>query len=397
MFQMIFAILIVTTFLFGCSKPKEPSKQENIESVKAQTAGAPSADKSAEIVTLKPEALEQIDLKTEVASLRLLHVEYSFPGKVTVNETRLAHVSSRIPGRAVEVYGNPGDYVKKGQPLSIIDSPELGEAQSQYLKAKTALQVAEKADERAKILLEGKVISTGEFQRRESEYLSAQAEAKVAEGRLHLLGMTDGEISNMDKAHTINSTVAIYTSITGTIIERHLTLGEIIESAKPLFVIADLANLWVIADVPENDIPKIKKGQGVAVTVSPYPEKVFKGGINYISETIDPDTRTIKVRVEVANPGGVLKPEMFATIKITTEKKEKVLAIPESAIQREGEKTFVFISKGENTFEKRVVEAGPEVGGFHQVISGIKAGEKIVTKGAFTLKSETMKGLMKEE
>lgn len=397
MFQMIFVIFIVTTFLFGCGKSKESPQQENIESVKEQTAGAPSEDKSAEIVTLKPESIEQIDLKTEIVSLRPLHVEYSFPGKVTVNETRLAHVSSRIPGRAVEVFANPGDYVKKGQQLFIIDSPELGEAQSQYLKAKAVLRVAEKANERAKILLEGKVISTGEFQRRESEYLFAQTEAKVAEDRLHLLGMTDDEISTLDKAHTINSRVAIYAPITGTIIERHLTLGEIIESAKPLFVIADLANLWVIADVPENDMPKIKKGQGVAVTVSPYPEKVFKGEINYISQTIDPDTRTIKVRVETANPGGILKPEMFAAIKITTEKQEKVLAIQESAIQREGEKTFVFISKGKNTFEKRVVVAGPEVDGFHRVISGIKSGEKIVTTGAFILKSEMMKGLMEEE
>lgn len=146
MFQMIFVILIVTTFLFGCGKSKESPQQENIESVKEQTAGAPSEDKSVEIVILKPEAIEQMDLKTEIVSLRPLHVEYSFPGKVTVNETRLAHVSSRIPGRAVEVYANPGDYVKKGQQLFIIDSPELGEAQSQYLKAKTALQVAEKAN-----------------------------------------------------------------------------------------------------------------------------------------------------------------------------------------------------------------------------------------------------------
>ena len=164
-----------------------------------------------------------------------------------------------------------------------------------------------------------------------------------------------------------------------------------------MFVIADLSSLWVIADVPERDIPKIKKGQRVAITVSPYPEKVFSGKIGYISETIDPETRTIKVRAAVENPGRILKPEMFAAIKISTMEKEKVLAIPASAIQREGENTIVFISRGKNTFEKRIVSIGPEVDGFHQVLSGLKEGESVVTKGAFTLKSEALKGLMGEE
>ncbi len=395
-FRKILVVLFVFVFFLGCSKSEEAKKEAGHGDSHAEEAGH-HEDERPGLIVLSPEAIEHAGIKTETVSLRPVNVEYSFTGKVSVNETKLAHVGPRIPGRAVEVFANAGDYVKKGQWLAIIDSPELGEAQSQYLKAKTAFEIAEKSFERAKIVLEGKVISTGEFQRREGEYLTAKTELKAADDKLHLIGMSEKEISAIGKEHVINSKVAIYSPISGAVIERHLTLGEVVEPIKPLFTVADLSNLWVIADVTEADIPKVKKGQTAFVTVSPYPEKIFKGKVSYISEVIDPETRGVKVRVEVLNGKGVLKPEMFATIKISTMEKENVLAIPVSAIQREGENTIVFVSSGNNAFEKRMVAIGPEMDGFHQVISGLKGGESVVTAGAFTLKSETMKGLMEEE
>ncbi len=397
--KKIILLLFIIPFVFACERLKEPKKDETAE------VGAKQSD-TADLITLKPEAIKEADIKSEAVSLMPLKTEHTFSGRVDVNETKLAHVGSRIPGRAVDVYINIGDYVKKGEPLTVIDSPELGEAQSHYLKTKSNLQVAERSYERAKTLLEGKVISTGEFQRREAEYHSAKAEAKAAEDRLHLFGMTDEDIFPIGKAHTIDSRVAIKSPIAGTVIERHLTIGEVVEPVKPLFVIADLSRLWVIADIPEIDIPKIKKGQAVAVTVSPYPASIFRGEINYISEVIDPETMTVKVRAEVENKNKMLKPGMFAAIKISTGEKD-VLAIPVSAVQREGENTILFIAtppslpftKGgdEGVFEKRVVELGPPLNGFHEVISGVKEGERVVTKGAFTLKSEGLKGLMEGE
>lgn len=208
--------------------------------------------------------------------------------------------------------------------------------------------------------------------------------------------MTEEAISSIGKEHTISSKVAIYAPVSGTVIERHVTIGEVVEPAKPLFTIANLSNLWVIADIPENDVSKVNKGQRVGVVASAYPDKEFTGSVTYISDTVDPATRTVKIRAEVENPKGILKPEMFATVKIGTGKVD-ALAIPETAVQREGDKTIVFVAKGENSFEKREVTFGPEIDGFHQVLSGLKKGEQIVTKGAFTLKSETMKGLMEEE
>ena len=217
---------------------------------------------------------------------------------------------------------------------------------------------------------------------------------KAAEDKLHLLGMTEKELSAIGKEHTINSRVAIYSPISGAVIERHLTLGEVVEPVKPLFTVADLSNLWVIADVPEADVPKVKKGQSVAIVASAYPEKVFKGKLSYISEVIDPETRGVKVRAEVDNAKGALKPEMFATVRISTSEKEKALAVPESALQRDGDKSIVFVAIDEHEFEKRVVEVGPRFNGFHRILSGLNEGERVVVKGAFTLKSEGQKGEM---
>lgn len=391
-----FVVLLAFIFFAGCGNSGEPSKEAGHGADKHAEEEGHHEDEHSGIIALSPEAVEHAGIKTEAVSLKPVNVEYSFTGKVSVNETILAHVGPRIPGRAVEVFANPGDYVKKGQRLAIIDSPELGEAQSQYLKAKTAFEIAEKSYERAKMVLEGKVISTGEFQRREGEYLTTKAELKAADDKLHLIGMSEKEISAIGKEHTINSSVAIYSPIAGAVIERHLTLGEVVEPVKPLFTIADLSNLWVIADVTEMDIPKVKKGQGALVTVSPYPEKIFKGKISYISEVIDPETRGVKVRVEVQNAKGLLKPEMFATVKITTSEKEKVLAVPESALQRDGDKTVVFVAKDEHEFEKRTVEAGPRLNGIHRILSGLQEGETVVVKGAFTLKSEGQKGELAE-
>ena len=399
LYRKILITAVAVVFIFGCDMLKHKHEHETTGAVHAHDDHLEHDHH--EHIVLKPEAIEIAGIKTEEVILRPLKIKHTFPGKVSLNETRLAHVGPRISGRAIEIYANLGDDVKKGHALAMIDSIEIGEAQSQYLKAKTTFEIAEKSYARAKILLEGKVISTGEFQRREGEYFLAKTELKVAEDRLHLLGMTEEEIASIGNRHTISSKVAIHSPLSGTVIERHLTLGEVVEPVKPIFTISDLSSLWVIADIPEGDISKIKKGQGVAVTVSPYPEKVFRGKLSYISKIIDPETRAAKVRAEVKNLAGVLKPEMFATVKITSSEKKNVLAVPESAVQRVGDKTIVFVAtpsiakeEDEEVFEKRVVEIGPELGGFHQVISGIKKGERIVVKGAFILKSESLKELM---
>jgi len=349
------------------------------------------------LIQLDNRSIEAANLKIEEVSLVSLKHIIPVPGKVQFNENKLSHVGSRVSGRIVDVEANLGDKVKEGDTLVIIDSTELGSSQSEYLKATANFRAQEKSYQRAKKLLEGKAISLGEYQKREAEFMNVQAEFKAAEDRLHLLGLGEEEVKRIRNEHTINSKVAVRAPFSGTVVERHATLGEVVEPVVKLFTLADLSQLWVIADVPEKDIHFIKTGLTVEIKVSAYPNEVFKGTITYIGDQIDPSTRTVKSRAEVDNSLGKLKPEMFASISITTEVVSDVLAIPEEAVQTMGNKKIVFVDKGKGEFEKREVLLGRQLGSYYEIVDGLKTGEKMVTKGSFLLKSEAQKDEMGEE
>jgi cobalt-zinc-cadmium efflux system membrane fusion protein len=382
-------VLAVLWLVFGCGTKSEPEAVSNEPTTQ-------SGD-GTEQITLTPESQKLAEIVIEETGHRALKRTMQFPGTIQTNENRLAHVGPRTAGRIIEVAAGLGTRVEPGEKLAMIDSPDLGRAQSEFLTAQAKFMVSEKAYERARTLLDGKVIGTGEFQRREGDYFTAKTEAHAAEDRLHLMGMTKKEVKGLGAEDSTRSQVAITAPFRGTIIERHTTLGEMVDPATTLFTIADLTTLWGIAEVPEQDIAKVSKGLFVEVSVSSYPREIFRGKITYVSETINPSSRTAKTRVDVDNSSGKLKPEMFATFKITLQETETVLTISETAVQQEGGQPVVFVSKGEGRFEKRTVQIGPEVfAGHYPVLSGLKKGEKVVTQGAFILKSETLKGLMEE-
>lgn len=380
-------IILALLFNLGC---ENDSKEET-----PNTNDLGHADSS--IIILKPEALASVGIQLEEVGYRTLQSEMEVPGTIQANEDRLTHVGPRISGRIVEVAVKLGDRVRKGQKLAVIDSVELGKAQSEYLAAKAKLLVAEKAYERAKTLLEGKVIGTGEFQRREGEFLTTKSDAQAAEDQLHLFGVTEQEIKKLDHEAALSSRVAIVSPLDGTVIERHVTMGEVVEPAKSILTIADLSTVWGIAEVPEKSISVIQKDTEAIVSVTALPSEKFNGKITYISDLLDAASRTAKVRVEIDNPSGKLKPEMFVSFKIPIGNKDKTLAVPLSSIQRDGSHSIVYVALTNNSFEKRIVKLGHESKGYQQVLEGIQAGEKIVAKGAFVLKSESMKGEMEEE
>jgi RND family efflux transporter, MFP subunit len=180
------------------------------------------------------------------------------------------------------------------------------------------------------------------IKKREAEYMTVRAGFKAAEDMLRLLGLGKSELSRIVNAQIIDSEVAVRAPFAGTVVERHVTLGEVIEPATDLFTLADLSTLWVVADVPEKDIPFVKTGLLVDVRVSPYPNEVFNGTVTYVGDQIDPSTRTVKVRTEIDNSLGMLKSEMFATVFITTDVTSDVLAIPEDAVQTDGNEKIRF-------------------------------------------------------
>jgi cobalt-zinc-cadmium efflux system membrane fusion protein len=248
--------------------------------------------------------------------------------------------------------------------------------------------VTERAFQRAKVLLEEKVIGQAEYQRREGELLTARSELREAHDRLRLLGMPEDDIARLRRDEKIRSTVFIRAPFAGRIIARNIVRGEIVEMTDQLFTIADLSDVWVVAHIPEKDIAFVQADQKVEVDVTAYPGESFEGRIGYIGDVLDPTTRTIRLRVVVANPQKRLKPEMFAKVRMWAKSEAGILTIPPTAIVHDRGENIVFVQIEDHAFERRPVTLGEEQDGQVKVTDGLHAGDLVVAEGAFRLKSE---------
>lgn len=345
---------------------------------------------------LSAEESSRVGLVVQPVARSDFRTHRDFPAIVQPNQRNMAEITALVRGRVVEVYADLGQEVKANAPLAILYSSELGLAQSAYLKAKAKLHVAEQAYGRAQFLLREQVIGEAEAQRRQAELLSNQAEANESHERLKLLGMNEEEFSRLDRSRKIRSVVPIVAPFGGRIIGRKLTRGEVVETTEKLFVIADLSEVWVQANIPEKDIPfahsiHASGGTQVEVRINAYPKEVFMGTITYVADVLDPVTRTMQLRIELPNQDGRLKPEMFATIRLFSEAQPDRLAVPEAALQRDQGRTFVFVQRNANEYELREVHVGESNGTVTAILEGLNEGEPVVTHGAFVLKSEMLK------
>ncbi|HNL87485.1 MAG: efflux RND transporter periplasmic adaptor subunit [Nitrospira sp.] len=315
-----------------------------------------------------------------------LHRE--FPATIHANENELAEVTTLIRGRVVEVLVDVGRDVKKGERLALLDSADLGMAEGAYLKAAARQHEAQLAHERAANLHEHRAISLAELQRREAEMKTAQADAREASHRLKLLGVPDQDIQRLERERTIRSDVAIRAPFAGRVILRNITRGEVVETSRNCFTIADLSDVWVVASVPEKDVRFIHPNETVHVVVAAYPHGVYSGRMTYISDVLDQATRTMRIRVTVPNPDRALKPEMFAMVRIDAAPQPDALAVPLAAVQQDGGDKVLFVRQPERRFELRRVRLGDEQDGNVIVLEGLREGEDVVVKGAFAIKSE---------
>lgn len=317
-----------------------------------------------------------------------LRVPREFPATVQANENELAEVTALIRGRVVKVHVDVGQDVKKDALLAMLHSTDLGVAEGAYLKAAAKLHEAKLAYERARDLNEQKVVSLAELQRREATMKTAQAEAREARNRLELLGVPRQEVERLDREDTIKADVLLRAPFDGRVIMRNITRGEVVEPQQKLFTVADLSDVWVVGNVPEKDVQFIRKDQKVNVIVSAYPHAIVPGTITYIGDVLDPATRTMRLRVTVLNPDWLLKPEMFATVLVYAASTPDALTVPLAAVQNGPTGKTVFVRQGANDFEVRTVKLGDERGEVVTVLDGVSAGEQVVTKGSFVLKSE---------
>ena len=365
-------------------------------SASGDAASKPPAPKLANgMVRLPGDQVASAGIEVHPVARKEFRTHRDFPGTVVPNHHALAEVTTLVRGRVADVHADLGQQVKAGDLLALLYSGELGMAQSAYLKAVARLYVAEQSYERAKMLLEEKVIGLAESQRRKGEMLSIRAEKREARDRLVLYGMSEKQIGQLDGDHSIRSFVSIVAPFDGRVIARNLTKGEVVETTEKLFVVADLSEVWVHANIPEKDIPYIRtdptpEGQAVEVLVNAYPNQVFHGKITYVGDVLDVATRTMNLRLELPNPDKKLKPEMFATIRVYSDPEPNVLVVAEASVQRDREKKFVFVQREPSLFEAREVKLGDSNGREVKVLDGLREGESVVTKGAFVLKSELL-------
>jgi cobalt-zinc-cadmium efflux system membrane fusion protein len=394
----------------------QPSGAANTEHKEAKEAGEEHGDEHAEegehaeasLITLDEEEQEEMGLEVETAQLRATSGTFQITGAVGPNQTRQAHIRPLSRGRIEKVYVRAGDRVRAGQPLVAYDNIELGELVSEYASAKATLdkanaeaEVSKRSVERAQKLIELGAVTKAEYEKRDAEYKSAlatiniqQAQVAMVEQKMRRFGMTNAEIDKLDaraaRQHDLPHTI-LRAPFNGVVMQSEVAEGEAVDTERELFTIADISTVWVQGDVYEKDIAAIRQGQQVKVTVNAYPGETFTGRITYLSDVLDPQTRTAKVRCEVANPRGLLKLEMFATIQIPTGVQRETLMIPAAAVQQVDNESIVFVKVDENKFEKREVELGAQSDGWVEVRDGLKEGEKVVTAGAFMLKSHLKK------
>jgi membrane fusion protein, heavy metal efflux system len=305
---------------------------------------------------------------------------------------RQARVGTRVAGRVTRVPADLGQSVSRGAVLAVVDSPELGRAKADYLAAVAGAQVAREGATRDKALFERGISAEREWRESEAAAIRAEAEKEAAENRLHALGVSEAGLPREVKHYT--STIPVTAPIDGVVVERDVTLGQMVEPSATLFVVMDLAEVWILVDVYERDLPQVQVGQSARVRVGAYPEREFRGQVANIGAIVEPRTRAVKVRIVLANPERLLKAGMFATVTLegtTGQARERLLA-PAAAIQRDGEQTIVFVPRGEGAFQPRQVKVAREIGDWVEIERGLAAGDTVVTSGSFLLKSELQKG-----
>lgn len=344
--------------------------------------GAVKVDRTiiGEIITIKNVGLSDMDLTHKAT------------GEVGANRDRFVIVSPRVSGVIKELFVDWGDHVKKGQKLAVLDSIELGEVRASYRKAMAMARIAKKNYSREKTLYKQKISSTKHFLVAENAYEQTQIELKALKEKLILMGQQESDIQDIAE-DKVSSLFILSAPFDGVVIEKNVAIGELKDAFAPIVTISDLTNLWIWFDIYEKDIPIVKTGNKVMISVAAYPDEQFEGLVTYIGATVDEKTRTVKVRAEIDNRHEKLKPGMFARVLLLqqSETMNSSPTVPVETVQTEGQKHFVFIPLDEGYFLRRDVILGAQVDGYVRVMSGLNENDRVVVKGGFLLKSEIMK------
>ncbi len=362
------------------------------------------------VVELAPDALRNAGLHFAVATSSTMQIRLDVTGTIAPEDSRVAHVRPLGRGLIETVSVTLGQMVRKGDPLLTYDNIELGEQVGAFLEARAALRTAEsdrevkrlflaRADELIKV--EGIARQTVELRRgelRAAESAVASAEATVAriEEQLHRFGLSDADVGRLSpvesaSGHRAASHNILRAPVNGLVTRYEVAPGELVEPDRELFTITDLSTVWVLGDIYEQDVSRVKAGADAQVRVDAYPDRRFSGRLTYVSSVIDPKTRTAKARVVVENPDGALKLDMFARIALPTPERRPALTVPAAAVQYLDGQPIVFVRRDDGRFARRAVTVGIASDTDVEIREGLTAGDEVVGAGSFYLKTALLR------
>ena len=403
--SVVLVLLLVVAFWLGrvTSRERKADTASHVETPKAMKSPTETSSHEhtgneprrhdetktkASALTLNSEQRANIGLKTVTAELRAIENVIRVAGVVKPHPDREAQVSSRVSGRIVGLFYKAGDAIQKGQRLAEVQSAEIQKLQVDLMQAENKLTLAKAELERVQSLVESKIAARKELIAAQNNYQAVLNEIEGAEKQLVLLGIPESAVKKARAEKNI-ATFPVVAPIAGFIAERNVVLGESVEPSKVIFKILDPSVVFVEGEAFEESLRELKTGQAVRIRLASYPEEVFTGKISRFSPTIDPQKRTLRFWVEVANPSGKLKPNLFSEMNIVVGGQGEVLAIPQEAlISTEGE-SFVFVEE-KGSFRRADVVLGARDDRFVEVKKGLLPGDKVVTDGKQQLYTQSL-------
>jgi cobalt-zinc-cadmium efflux system membrane fusion protein len=342
-------------------------------------------------------------LAVEPVTQLLFRAEHLTEGKIAVDEDRATLVFSPYSGRVIKLLAKPGDQVVGGQPLFVVEAPDMVQAQNDFIsataglnKARSSLELARIVEQQNKTLYDTRAGALRDLQQAQANTRAAQNDVRAAEttvemtrNRLRILGLSDAAIKKFGETGDVSPQTTIYSPIAGTVIQRKVGPGQYINTSSqnpgasdPTFVIGDLSTIWLVAYVRESVAPNVEVGQPLRFSVLAFPHRTFSAKINYVATSLDASTRRLLVRATIDNAEGVLRPEMFASVTIQTGEGRLSPAVPREAITYDGDTARVWVVNKDRSVEARIIKIGLTNGSSVQVLDGLHLDEKVVTKGS---------------
>lgn len=332
-----------------------------------------------------------IGLETALAKESRIAIEVWLNGEVTANQDRTLQVLPKASGVVVEIKKTLGDEVGVNETLALIESQDVPAASAAYLVARSKADFAQKQLQRYETLWLKKVIAGEEYLSSKQTATEAQVQLRAAGQRLTLLGIDPESVTERSSVGVTSARVPVLSPVSGTIIEKKIAVGDQVTDQTPLYRVANLERVWVMANAFERDMGYLSVGQSATVTLKAYPNRKFQGVVTWVSQVLDEKTRTLAVRVELDNSEKLLKPGSFARVLVRAPMQEISVTVPPTAVQRQNKDQIVFVDEGNGLYQRRLIKTKLRTANEVEVVEGLKAGEKVVTTGSFILKSELEK------